>query len=238
MATETPEERQRSGTSSHPAYERTLAFGFGVAFVVALLGLAVFIPEPSVFQWRVFRAVLALAAAGAATFIPGVLRVTLTPWVRASGAIAVFAAVYGLEPARLVVQDPFGPVDPSTVAPKELASRAADDWLRLVDGGEYGAAFDAADGALSDHLARQDFVQLVERVRRPLGAVEKREKVGEYPLEVRVGARAHTVTYLYFTKFAARPAAIKESLTLVSREGTKTWGVATHLIDVAPEPAP
>ncbi len=46
--------------------QAVVAFVFGVAFVVALLVLAIKFPNPALFQYNVFRIVLALAAAGVA----------------------------------------------------------------------------------------------------------------------------------------------------------------------------
>jgi hypothetical protein len=83
--------------------ERYLAFFFGVVFVVVLIMLAIFFPNPSPFQYMVFRVVLALAAAGVAAMIPGFLEVKFGKWLRATGAIAVFAVVYWLNPAALAV---------------------------------------------------------------------------------------------------------------------------------------
>jgi len=84
------------------SHERLAVFLFGVVFVVALLVLAVVFPEPSPFQYTVFRIVLALAAAGIAAFIPGFLEVEVGSVVKAGGAIAVFVVVYFFSPAGLV----------------------------------------------------------------------------------------------------------------------------------------
>ena len=75
-------------------HERLLAYGFGVVFVGLVLSLAVLIPEPTAFQYTVFRIVLALSAAGVATMIPGFLQVEVGPKLRAGGALAVFVVVY------------------------------------------------------------------------------------------------------------------------------------------------
>jgi hypothetical protein len=83
--------------------ERYLAFFFGVVFLVVLIVLAIFFPNPSPFQYTVFRIVLSLAAAGAATMIPGFLEVKFANWLRATGAFAVFAIVYFLNPVALAV---------------------------------------------------------------------------------------------------------------------------------------
>ncbi|MCP4702803.1 MAG: hypothetical protein GY862_38980, partial [Gammaproteobacteria bacterium] len=48
---------------------------------------------------------LALFAAGVAAFIPGILKVKVGNWLRASGAMAVFATVYFYSPAMLPDED-------------------------------------------------------------------------------------------------------------------------------------
>jgi hypothetical protein len=85
-------------------YERIAVFAFGVVFVVALLVLAIAFPDPTIFQYTVFRIVLALATSGVAAFVPGFLEVDVGNWVRAGGAIAVFAIIYFFSPAGLVRQ--------------------------------------------------------------------------------------------------------------------------------------
>jgi hypothetical protein len=84
--------------------ERTAVFVFGIIFVNAILILATVYPDPTVFQYTVFRIVLALAAAGVAAFVPGFLQVTISNWLRAGGAMAVFVIVYFYSPAQLVYQ--------------------------------------------------------------------------------------------------------------------------------------
>jgi hypothetical protein len=81
--------------------ERLVAFGFGVVFIVILLVLAILKPTPTPFQYTVFRIVLALAAGGVATMIPGFLTVTVSKSIRAGGALAVFLIVYFYSPAGL-----------------------------------------------------------------------------------------------------------------------------------------
>jgi hypothetical protein len=79
-----------------------LAFLFGVVFVIVLLTLAIRFPNPTAFQYTVFRTVLSLAAAGVAAMIPGFISLSISKWLRAGGALAVFALVYFYNPAVLV----------------------------------------------------------------------------------------------------------------------------------------
>ena len=83
------------------SHEKVLAFVFGVVFVVVLLAVAFFVPNPTAFQYTVFRIVLALAAAGVAAMIPGFLAVNISTWLRAGGALAIFVIVYFYAPAAL-----------------------------------------------------------------------------------------------------------------------------------------
>jgi hypothetical protein len=86
-------------------WERPAIFAFGVAFVIVLLILAMFFPSPTDFQYFVFRTVLALAAAGVAALIPGLLDIDM-PLIRAGGALAVLILVYKFTPASLVITKP------------------------------------------------------------------------------------------------------------------------------------
>jgi hypothetical protein len=81
--------------------QQKAAFVFGIVFVGVLLGIAVLFPNPTPFQYTVFRIVLALASAGIAAMIPGFLHVEVGTAVRAGGAIAVFVVVYFFSPVAL-----------------------------------------------------------------------------------------------------------------------------------------
>jgi hypothetical protein len=98
--------------------ERQVAVGFGIVFVITMLALAVWVPNPTPFQYTVFRIVLALATAGLAATIPGFIEVTFPNWIRAGGALAVFVIVFFYNPASLVVSTP----SPSSAQSARLSS--------------------------------------------------------------------------------------------------------------------
>ena len=91
---------------SQSKLEPILAFAFGVLFISAIVVLAVKYPTPSQFQYFVFRTVLALAAAGFAVMIPGLLKLELKSWIRATGTIAIFLVVFFFSPAKLASNEP------------------------------------------------------------------------------------------------------------------------------------
>jgi hypothetical protein len=106
--------------------ERALAFTFGVVFVVALIALALFVPHPTAFQYTVFRIVLSLAAAGVAITFTGFLQVTLSAWIKAGGALAVFVLVFFYNPVSLVEfkeKAPVAPGNPIAAAMEKLAEQ-------------------------------------------------------------------------------------------------------------------
>src|SRR5215813_4281404 len=91
--------------SAPQTWEKVAGFAFGVLFVAALLVLAIAFPQPTSFQYEVFRIVLAIACGGVAAVIPGFLALSMDAKgvvIRAGGALAVFLLVYFFSPARLV----------------------------------------------------------------------------------------------------------------------------------------
>jgi len=81
--------------------EKLLVFLFGVVFVIIMLYTAHSTPEPTSYQYFVFRTVLSASVAGIAVFIPGLLDISLGKWLKASGALAIFVIVYYVNPANL-----------------------------------------------------------------------------------------------------------------------------------------
>lgn len=86
--------------------QQLLAFVFGVIFVTTLIILAINIPDPTAFQYTVFRVVLALSSAGISAMIPGFLQVNVSELIRAGGALGVFVIIYFYNPATLLTEEP------------------------------------------------------------------------------------------------------------------------------------
>ncbi len=78
--------------------DKFLAYVFGVGAIVILLIIAIFYPNPSHHSQLIFRVVLAIAAAGLGAVIPGIFDVPVSVYIRASGALALFAAVFFFYP--------------------------------------------------------------------------------------------------------------------------------------------
>ena len=116
--------------AEHRTTQLFLAFAFGVVFLGIILCIAFIVPNPTVFQYQVFRITLALAAGGVAAMIPGILNVRLPNFLTAGGALALFVVVYFYSPAQIAIQTLRS--DPSKLAiqPKVRINAFPDDKLK------------------------------------------------------------------------------------------------------------
>lgn len=159
-----------SGSSESSGWltEQRLAYLFGTTFVVVMLVIALFVPDPSPFQQYVFRIVIGLAAAGVAATISGFLHVQISSKVRAGGAIGVFVIVYFFSPTMLITSDDTNP--PSNDLGGSADTTQVDEWAPSPKAYEQAtslkveslALMDEATDSFSDHAesARQLKVEL------------------------------------------------------------------------------
>jgi hypothetical protein len=130
--------------------QKLTAFIFGVVFVVVLIVLAIAFPNPTPFQYTVFRVILALASAGVAAMIPGFLEIEVPNWIRAGGALAVFIVVYFYNPASLVA--PIGDIEQK--ASGEIAASEKREFLQISPE-EILSSLQSSDTPLAaDNIAR------------------------------------------------------------------------------------
>ncbi|WP_075342467.1 hypothetical protein [Tenacibaculum agarivorans] len=70
---------------------------FGVIFILILLVIAIFIPNPTQFQIFIFRIIMGLSAAAVGGIIPGFIDIDLPinkGYLKAGGALALFIVIY------------------------------------------------------------------------------------------------------------------------------------------------
>ena len=81
------------------------AYIFGAVFIVTILALVVFIPNPTPVQYHFFVIVMSLAAGGVATVMQGMINVQAKFGrkliIGATGALGVFVIVYFFLPAMI-----------------------------------------------------------------------------------------------------------------------------------------
>ena len=94
----TPTEETRIPPIPPPQYKWLLWVSLGLAAVILILTFL--IPCPTTTQFWVFRTLLAIAAAGLTAALPGTFNLNLSNTITATGALAVFAALYFLNPTK------------------------------------------------------------------------------------------------------------------------------------------
>jgi hypothetical protein len=154
--------------------ERLAAFVFGVVFLIVMLVIAIWLPNPTQPQFEIFKVVLALAAAGVTGFIPGFLEVTVPGYVRAGGALAVFVLIYTHTPAEVVAT-----AQPRAAVTRDLQGRVYDSSGKplsaarvQVDDDELQArATSAADGTFTLKVKSSPDRRVLFRVTPQEGAV-------------------------------------------------------------------
>ena len=146
--------------------QMVVAFAFGLAFIVALIVLAVKFPHPTPFQHNIFRSIFALAGAGIAAMLPGFLNVDLSGTgilIRAGGALAVFVVLFFFNPARLKPHEAGleSPPEPRTLSngqpfPPEMRQTFSGVWRALV-------ALDRAGEALWQRVSGPNLIAFADR---------------------------------------------------------------------------
>lgn len=81
--------------------DKYLGYAFAVVALIVVLITTITTPNPTSYQYTVYRIILALAAGGIGAVLPGALEFKLNGWLKASGAAAFFAIVYFQSPAVL-----------------------------------------------------------------------------------------------------------------------------------------
>jgi MFS family permease len=102
--TNTNDNNNEESTERSEKWKRLMAISAAV-FIGGLFVLAIVIPNPTPFQYWVFRVILALAGAGIGAALPGFITVKLPLLAKgllhAGGALAMFAIIYLVNPPRL-----------------------------------------------------------------------------------------------------------------------------------------
>ncbi len=93
-----------SEDNEQPGNNNTLLL-IGIIFLVVLITLSLLRPEWSAQNGMLFKTMLALAAAMVAALIPGFLHLNANEYVKASGALGVFAFIM-LDPMKIIPQPP------------------------------------------------------------------------------------------------------------------------------------
>ena len=111
------------------------------------------------------------------------------------------------------------PSDSVADAKKEAASKIAAEWLKLIDSGEYGKAWDECAPMFREKVTRQQWLDGIPKNRAEFGKFNTRKLFGAVHRKTMPGAPdGDYVTVRFLSDFEKNPAA-EEMVTLTYQGG-------------------
>ncbi len=119
-----------------------------------------------------------------------------------------------------------GQKNPEAVA---AATTAAEDWLQLLDNGDYARSWQEAAPVFKSSVTQDGWAQMVKPVREPLGGVESRTLIrARYTTSVPGAPDGDYVVIQYRTNFSNKKDAIETITPMLTADGE--WRVSGYFI--------
>lgn len=126
-------------------WDLVAVFAFGLIFLSVILVIAILFPNPTDWQIFVFRVALGMAAAGIGALVPGFITVNVHRYVRAGGALALFAIVFFMNPPALIT---FVPPSPAEVKQSDFRREEFQAYVKALAPDKQGSYLLRAAGML------------------------------------------------------------------------------------------
>lgn len=158
----------------------------------------------------------------------------------AAAPAAIPAALRGQEPAATPPPAPRLFPAPGAAEEKEIldqpdraqeveAERVVEEWLKLVDAGQYGDSWETAAALVKSKFTKEDWAKNTADVRKPLGTVYQRVLKARRSLKkVPGGGEGKYVAIIYFTVFANKNLG-NETVTVI-RDPDGAWRVGGYIV--------
>lgn len=118
--------------------------------------------------------------------------------------------------------------DPATAAKEAAAAKAAGEWLKLIDGAEYGKAWDESASVFRERVTRQQWVDGVPKNRSEFGAFKSRTPTGTaYRTSIPGAPEGEYVMVRFTSEFEKNPAS-EEVVTVMLQSGA--WRPVGYLL--------
>jgi hypothetical protein len=112
---------------------------------------------------------------------------------------------------------------------KAAAQGAASEWLKLVDSGNYAQSWDAAANLMKSSVAKEQWQQILNANRAPLGSLISRKLTSaEYKEDLPGAPSGEYVVLRYESSFQNRNAVIETAAPTLDKDGT--WRVSLYYI--------
>ena len=117
---------------------------------------------------------------------------------------------------------------PAQAEPEEEAMRAAESWLALIDGGDWGESWGETAALFQGAVTKEQWVQQIAAVRSPMGELRSRTLIGVQYTEALPGAPdGRYVVIQYRASFDDKREAIE---TITPKFDRGRWRVAGYFI--------
>lgn len=110
----------------------------------------------------------------------------------------------------------------------QQSAQTAEEWLKLIDVGNYGASWDAASNIFRLTIHKDEWIKAEEKLRRPLGALQGRKLIEQRIAKNPKGLPAGDYMVIYYKSSFQNRKDASELITLVlTSEG---WKVLTYFL--------
>lgn len=112
---------------------------------------------------------------------------------------------------------------------EEMAMKAANEWLMLVDEGKYAESWDNAAEYFKNSLSSREWEKSLAAVRTPLGKLTRRvSKAADYHTSLPGAPDGEYVVIIYETSFAHKRSATETVTPMRQKDGS--WKVSGYYI--------
>ena len=112
---------------------------------------------------------------------------------------------------------------------EKIALQAAENWLALVDGGQYGESWDEAATIFKGAITREQWEQALSNVHAPLGALVNRTLLGaKYVTELPGAPEGQYVVIQYKTDHKNKQGIVETITPMLDKD--QTWRVSGYYI--------
>jgi hypothetical protein len=113
--------------------------------------------------------------------------------------------------------------------PEELAQKSAEAWLVLTDGGRFAESWDEAAAAFKAAVTKEQWIDALQKGRRPLGTVGSRKLKNATHAKNPPGAPSgEYVIMQYDTNFENKSAAVETITPMLDKDGK--WRVSGYFV--------
>jgi hypothetical protein len=112
---------------------------------------------------------------------------------------------------------------------EKKAVESAEAWLKLVDQGKYGDAWDSAAQYLKNAVSKEDFAKSLAAARKPLGKLKSRElKSKRYATSLPGAPDGEYVVIQFTTALENKKSAVETITPMLDKD--KKWRVSGYFI--------